>query len=509
MDCDRGRSGSINCPPYFDGEDFAQWKTMMQAFLHAQDEHIWNIVETGWELPITKTKLDATESSATITELKPRDEWSTSEVHDYNNDVKARHSFYTALFKKEGKRIGTCKTAKKTWDLLQMTYEGDPIAEHRIVKKFLRSLPASFMSKQTAIEGVQDLETYSLDELLGNLQTFEMKIKPVKNKKENDFEFTSKDFALLSKQYKKFLRVGHSFQEVKNSLGSSSRKNSFSENPKCLECQGFGHLAIDCGNMKYKARTSKAMKSTWSDSENEEQNFALTATLHSTSSSDSDDDEHNNEEMADKYEEMGRTSSKMIKINEELNKKLILAEKERNGIAEHLQSHAENWEIEKAAYVDHIKTLQESLDAQVSLVNSLSSEKLSVEHSLKESQEMFSKFSIGSEKVSKMIGIEKTEGDKKGLGNSSCIASEKSKPIRFVKETMVPKTENSSNLRRFILVCHHCGTPGHIRPKCNKFRKNFQKVRPPQRSMHNQFFEAKLREHLREVNRIANLGKEG
>ncbi|XP_062008755.1 uncharacterized protein LOC133725489 [Rosa rugosa] len=339
MDCDRGCSGSINCPPYFNGEDYAQWKTMMQAFLHAQDEHIWNIVETGWELP-TKTKSEATESSATVIELKPRGEWSTSEVRDYNNDVKAQHSLYTALSKKEGKRIGTCKTAKKACDLLQMTYEGnkrvraqklqrltlefenmfmredesnddfhsrlinvtneceslgDPIAKHRIVKKFLRSLPASFLSKKTAIEEVQDLEIYSLDELLGNLQTFEMKIKPVKKEKENDLEFTSKDFALLSKQYKKFLRAGHSFQEVKNSSGSSSRKISFSENPKCFECQGFGHLAIDCGNRKYKARTSKAMKSTWSDSENEEQNFALTATLHSTSSSDSDDDEHNNE----------------------------------------------------------------------------------------------------------------------------------------------------------------------------------------------------------------------
>ncbi|XP_024195860.1 uncharacterized protein LOC112199025 [Rosa chinensis] len=460
MDNDRGRSGSINCPPYFNGEDYAQWKTMRMS----------------------------TSGILLKPELKPRGEWSASEVCDYNNDVKARHSLYTALSKKEGKHIGTCKTAKKAWDLLQMTYEGnkrvraqkltlefenmfmredesiddfhsrlinvtneceslgDPIDEHRIVKKFLRSLPASVLSKQTAIEEVQDLETYSLDELLGNLQTFEMKIKLVKKKKENDLEFTSKDFALLSKHYKKFLRAGNSFQEVKNSLGSSSRKNSFSRNPKCFECHGFGHLAIDCGNRKYKARTSKAMKSTWSDSENDEQNFALTATLHSTSSSDSDDDEHKDEQMADKYEAISMASSKMIKINEELNKKLILAEKEKNGIAESRNPIHKIGRLRKLLiYVDRLKTLQENLDAQVSLVNSLSSEKLSLEHSLKESQERFSKFSIGSEKVSKMIGIGKTEGDKKGLGYSSCIASKESKSIKFVKETMVPKIGNSSN----------------------------------------------------------------
>lgn len=52
---------------------------------------------------------------------------------------------------------------------------GDPIEEYIIVKKFLSSLPSKFQAKQTAIEVTQDMDIYPLDELVGNLKTFEMR----------------------------------------------------------------------------------------------------------------------------------------------------------------------------------------------------------------------------------------------------------------------------------------------------------------------------------------------
>lgn len=100
---DRERSGSISCPPYFDGEDYTQWKVMMQAFLQSLDENIWNIVENGWEHPIKPVESKTAEGSSAKTELKPRSEWLTSEIRDYNNDVKARNSLFTALSKREKK----------------------------------------------------------------------------------------------------------------------------------------------------------------------------------------------------------------------------------------------------------------------------------------------------------------------------------------------------------------------------------------------------------------------
>jgi len=44
-----------------------------------------------------------------------------------------------------------------------------------LVRKILRFLPRTWEAKVTAIQEVKDLKTISLDELIGNLQTYELK----------------------------------------------------------------------------------------------------------------------------------------------------------------------------------------------------------------------------------------------------------------------------------------------------------------------------------------------
>ena len=51
---------------------------------------------------------------------------------------------------------------------------GECIAESKIVRKILRSLPEIFHAKITAIEKVKDIDQIPLTELIGNLQTYEM-----------------------------------------------------------------------------------------------------------------------------------------------------------------------------------------------------------------------------------------------------------------------------------------------------------------------------------------------
>ena len=50
---------------------------------------------------------------------------------------------------------------------------GEPILENKVVKKILWSLPYRFHAKVMAIEKHTDLNTLSVEELVGNLQTFE------------------------------------------------------------------------------------------------------------------------------------------------------------------------------------------------------------------------------------------------------------------------------------------------------------------------------------------------
>ena len=51
---------------------------------------------------------------------------------------------------------------------------GECIAESKIMRKILRSLPERFHAKITVIEEVKDIDKIPLTELVGNLQTYEM-----------------------------------------------------------------------------------------------------------------------------------------------------------------------------------------------------------------------------------------------------------------------------------------------------------------------------------------------
>ena len=55
----------------------------------------------------------------------------------------------------------------------------------KLVRKTLRSLPERFAYKVAAIEEARDLNTMSLKELMGSLQTFELNLKMNKKKKEH------------------------------------------------------------------------------------------------------------------------------------------------------------------------------------------------------------------------------------------------------------------------------------------------------------------------------------
>ena len=52
---------------------------------------------------------------------------------------------------------------------------GKTFTTEELVRKILRFLPRSWEAKVTAIQEAKDLKTLSLDELIGNLQTYELR----------------------------------------------------------------------------------------------------------------------------------------------------------------------------------------------------------------------------------------------------------------------------------------------------------------------------------------------
>ena len=63
----------------------------------------------------------------------------------------------------------------KLKDIVNSTFNlGESIAESKIVRKILKSLPKRFHAKITVIEEVKDIDQLPLTKLIRNLQTYEM-----------------------------------------------------------------------------------------------------------------------------------------------------------------------------------------------------------------------------------------------------------------------------------------------------------------------------------------------
>lgn len=120
--------------------------------------------------------------------------WDTLQtVHDGTDTVKQAklQNLITAF---ETLRMKDTKTFDELYaklsDIVKSSFNlGEPIAEVRIIKKILQSLPERFRPKVVVIEECQNLNTLTIEKLVGNLQTFDANHCSTKE---------AKDIALMS-----------------------------------------------------------------------------------------------------------------------------------------------------------------------------------------------------------------------------------------------------------------------------------------------------------------------
>ena len=137
------------------------------------------------------------------------------------------------------------------------------------VDKVLRTLPRSWEIKVIAIREAKDLTNMILDELFGNLKTYEMKIdKKGEGNKEKNFELKAtksdecdiddNDLALISKNFKKLFK---SLLNATKKAPPMKEKNL--ERPQsegCFKCGKTDHQIKDCPMWKLEWKKEKAEK---------------------------------------------------------------------------------------------------------------------------------------------------------------------------------------------------------------------------------------------------------
>ncbi|CAL8155756.1 unnamed protein product [Prunus armeniaca] len=574
-------SGSIAHPPYFDGNNYGAWKAKMKSFLWSLDERVWSTVVHGFPKP-TKT-IGKGDEETTI--LKTREEWTTAEVTHSTNNQKGLNALFTAVSSDQFEYICACDTSKEAWDILQVTHEGtdtvkgaklqmhtlqfetlmvdenetfsefyaklcvivnacsglgEKIPEDRVVKKILRSLPQRFQPKITAIEEIRDLNTLKVQELIGSIQTYEMKHLPLKKSKnvafkvvnEEDDEHSNEDcsdeeLTILTRRFMNFLKNQDPRSRDSKGINSKNRFVNYTdggskfrrlnerktprEKVKCFECEGYGHISSECANTlrKQKDGKNKAMHTTWSDSEseceNDEKTVALITTVSLDESREDDDCKGINIEfIMNKYDDLLAASQKLSKQNSELVKEVAVLKLENCRIANEFQSPDADSEKVSAGMNEKLMFLQKKLTDQNKLIAYLTSDNKALELELKNSKERIVSLTIGAEKIDKMISMGRRDGDKRGLGFEPSNKSSAVSKTKFVKSTSPIEPSASHEVKKFIPICHFCGTRGHIRPRCNKLRNEF--VRSNSHGMGGKVsIQHKISNLMKEVNRLSKL----
>ncbi|XXG89760.1 hypothetical protein AAC387_Pa12g1686 [Persea americana] len=360
---------------------------------------------------------------------------------------------------------------------------GEPVPENIIVKKILRSLPKSFNAKVVAIEENKILITLKVNELIGNLQTFEANImshgktqskgmalkaskglyKKVASDLDSDSEEIDPQVAVeFMKQFKLFMKG----QKTNVRIPKNSGKNKSFKGIECYECQGYGQIVNDCGNKKSK---KKALNTTWEDEtsyENDEtpksdkpdigkgkfiafmETFG-SATSHVSSEPETDQDTELDEEPDWKaeYETLFKKTMKMVKVNEKVAINWKVSEEKNSSLKAELAealAKVQKLEDENDKLADKLIVESQKCDILDFDMKTLKAENSELNGRLKmvlselnTAKASLNRMNTGSKTLDDILCSQKTHTDKHGIGYADEASTSNAKGKNYFAKTSV------------------------------------------------------------------------
>uniref|UniRef100_A0A1S4CX45 Myosin-16-like n=1 Tax=Nicotiana tabacum TaxID=4097 RepID=A0A1S4CX45_TOBAC len=203
----------------------------------AEDSELWDVICDG---PFVYTK---TNGNPAITVPKTRKEFKDADQKDIEKNFCAKKILVCGIGPDEYNRISACKSRRSgklskqlnegrrihsgyahslTSIINELHSLGEIIPRNKLVRKILSVLPGSWESKVYAITEAKDLLKLTMDELVGNLKTYEMKKKKDNERREpkreknlvlktdNDSGGEDADMAYLTKKFQKMVRRSRS-----------------------------------------------------------------------------------------------------------------------------------------------------------------------------------------------------------------------------------------------------------------------------------------------------------
>ncbi|KAH0712161.1 hypothetical protein KY289_008120 [Solanum tuberosum] len=260
-----GQGQHINRPPLFNRQYYSCLKTRMEDFIQAEDYELSMRVTDG---PLMPTIKDSEGKDIP----KPKSQYGEADYKMLGKNPKAKCILVCGLGPDEFDRISGCTSAKQIWDKLQNPHQGKIYTIEERVNKVLRTLPRSREIKVTAITEAKDLTNMTLDELVGNLKTYEMNVKSTKRSEcskeknlalkvtnENDeSDLDEEDIVLISRNFMKICKKGMNFG--KKSAPTKEKNIEKGQNGGCYKCGKTDLQIKDCPMWEVEWKRERAEK---------------------------------------------------------------------------------------------------------------------------------------------------------------------------------------------------------------------------------------------------------
>jgi len=529
----------------------------MENYIQAEDYQLWVIIEKGPLVP-----METTTSGSKVP--KKVESYESEDFRMMEKNVKAKKLPYFGLGSDEYTRISECESAKDIWNALRIAHEGtNQVKQSRIellmrkyelfemgekesimemftrfthitnelkslgkmfmtedlVRKILRILPISWEPKVTAIQEAKRMDEILLDELIGNLQTYELRKNAqakeeipkgkgiaLKALEEEDSDLDDEDFAFMARKFKKFVKVF----DGKFKKGSTSNKGRGKDQKAgCFRCGRHDHMVRNCPlpreeqageqarkdvprfpQANHPKRFVKAMMAAWGDSSDEEEEnkdeeeLALMAHSEDESSS----EEEGIESLAELKEQVCDFNHKKLKkimflLFDEFEKvvgKNKVLKNDNHGLVneieiakasvstsktnlEILRSEKEGLEQKLSCNKKDLESLSKCLkecESEVDKLKSLlSKEKQKNERLVNQNDQLKAKLTKLEKRISENNLREQFPKVFPWIKNpKKGLGYGRKKKMKYVDKKYVGMPEN--------IICFHCGHTGHVRYTC-------------------------------------------
>ncbi|XP_049405388.1 uncharacterized protein LOC125868860 [Solanum stenotomum] len=520
----------------------------MHDYINAEDIELWDIILDGPYIPTKEMK----DGELTTTVVKTKKDYNEADMKKIEKNYKAKKILVCEIGAYEYNRISACETAKEIWDCLQTAHEGthrvkvskvdmlttqyekfimkegetifemnsrftsitnelrglgEPIPVRKQIHKILKVLPKSWESKVDSITEAKDLMTLPMDELIGNLQTYEMNkkqgttVKEGKKEKyialkvsQNEVTEEEDEMAYVSRRFQKILKKHGGFQK------KTPSSRTITANDICHKYGKPGHFMRNCPSQKQETYDTRPRKrdlapdharrkahadqlvrkdfAVWGNDSSESEEDAETHedvsmmaikddenvfnSIFSLMAKSNDEEDLNKVTLFDLKDDLDTLPIKILRklvallidfVNERttenlmLNEKLSLCEDENSA----LMSQVSKMSVKIGTLETSIITPEEdpvtSLETNSQLRKDLSKVKEELSHSLKWTD---------SSKILSNLSNQSFNG-KKGLGR---------RPIEPPYNSHSKYVSISDNL-----LCTYCGRNGHLKEKYESLRK--------------------------------------